>query len=236
MEVFSPEDLLQTPPIFSSSEIAEMENIFRDIGKDSLNQEFYQDLATSFSSSTCRIGKPSITWQQVKSWFQDKLNNSQDSTDASVSRKMHETAIVLKGGTAAELQELAFEAKSSRDNAWYDVSTFLSYRVLSNGEHEARVRFSGFGNSHDEWVNVRTGVRERSVPLDPSECHKVKVGDLVLCFQERPDYAVYVDAHIMEIQRRLHDIKGCRCIYVVRFDDDKTEEKVQLTKICWRPK
>ncbi|KAL9244608.1 hypothetical protein vseg_018369 [Gypsophila vaccaria] len=236
MEAFSPDNLLQSPAIFSLSEIVEMENIFRDIGKDSLNQEFYQDLATSFSSSNCRIGKPTVTWEQVQSWFQDKLKESQDPSDASISRTMPETAMVLKGGTAAELQELAFEAKSSRDNAWYDVSTFLSYRVMSSGEHEARVRFAGFGNSHDEWVNVRTGVRERSVPLDPSECHKVKVGDQVLCFQERPDYAVYVDAHIMEIQRRLHDIKGCRCIYVVRFDDDKTEEKVQLNKICWRPK
>ena len=43
------------------------------------------------------------------------------------------------------------------------------------------------------------------------------------CFQERLDYAVYVDAHVMEIQRRLHDINGCRCIFVIRFDDDKTE-------------
>ncbi|XP_074276017.1 protein SAWADEE HOMEODOMAIN HOMOLOG 1-like isoform X2 [Silene latifolia] len=224
MEEIQAEYLSITPTIFSYSEIAEMENIFRDIGKDSLNQEFYQDLATSFSSAICRIGKPSITWQQVESWFHYKLD---DSTDASISRKMAETSIVLKGGTAAELQELAFEARSFKDNAWYDVSTFLNYRVLSTGELEARVRFAGFGISHDEWVNVRTGVRERSVPLDPSDCHKVK---------ERPDYAVYVDAHIMEIQRRLHDIKGCRCIYVVRFDDDKTEEKVELSKICCRPK
>ena len=114
------------------------------------------------------------------------------------------------------------------------------------------MRFAGFGNSHDEWVNVREGVRERSIPLEASECHKVKVGDLVLCYQvpfwlslsplflfslschlhviftfmnavqERPDYAVYTDAHVLEIQRRLHDIKGCRCIFVVRFDEDKT--------------
>lgn len=48
---------------------------------------------------------------------------------------------------------------------------------------EVRVRFSGFGKEEDEWVNVRTGVRERSIPLEPSECEKVKVGDLVLCFQ-----------------------------------------------------
>ncbi|KAH9607295.1 hypothetical protein KSS87_012965 [Heliosperma pusillum] len=115
MEAIEPEDLIISPTIFSYSEIAEMENIFRDIGKDSLNQEFYQDLATSFSSAICRLGKPSITWQQVESWFHDKL---EESTDASISRKIAETSIVLKGGTAAELQELSFEARSFKDNAW----------------------------------------------------------------------------------------------------------------------
>ena len=48
---------------------------------------------------------------------------------------------------------------------------------------EVRVRFAGFGKEDDEWVNVKRGVRVRSIPLEPSECHKVKVGDLVLCFQ-----------------------------------------------------
>lgn len=45
------------------------------------------------------------------------------------------------------------------------------------------MRFAGFGKEEDEWVNVRNAVRERSIPLEPSECHKVNVGDLVLCFK-----------------------------------------------------
>lgn len=32
-------------------------------------------------------------------------------------------------------------------------------------------------------MNVKNAVRERSVPLEHSECHKVQVGDLVCCFQ-----------------------------------------------------
>lgn len=48
---------------------------------------------------------------------------------------------------------------------------------------EVRVRYAGFGREEDEWVNVRRAVRDRSIPLEESECHKVKVGDLVLCFQ-----------------------------------------------------
>lgn len=55
---------------------------------------------------------------------------------------------------------------------------------------EARVRFSGFSNTDDEWVNVRYGIRERSIPLEPSECHKVNVGDLVLCFQVPYSYNI----------------------------------------------
>ncbi|CAO2815470.1 unnamed protein product [Amaranthus hypochondriacus] len=229
------QEIIDNTAAFSESEIAEMENLLRQVRKEDRTQEFCQDLATSFSSSTSRIGKPGITWQQVRSWFIHRQKDSLGIVNVSVPRISPETSMVLKGGTAAELSELAFEAKSSRDNAWYDVSTFLTYRVLSTGELEARVRFAGFGISHDEWVNVRFGIRERSIPLEPSECDKIKVGDPVLCYQERLDYAVYVDAHVMEIQRRLHDINGCRCIFVVRFDDDKTEEKVQLNKMCCRP-
>ncbi|XP_021853411.1 protein SAWADEE HOMEODOMAIN HOMOLOG 1 isoform X1 [Spinacia oleracea] len=271
MEASWLQELLETP-VFSESEIAEMENLFRQVTKEALTQEFCQDLATSFSSSTCRIGKPTIIWQQVHRWFQDKQSDPSASTNTFMKRKAPESSMILKGGTASEISELAFEAKSSRDNAWYDVATFLNYRVLSTGDllnnnklekarkymirlcfhgalawaslfhkgiclidEEVRVRFAGFGISHDEWANVQNRVRERSIPLEPSECHKIKVGDLVLCYQERPDYAVYVDAHVMEIQRMLHDIKGCRCIFVVRFDDDKIEEKIQLNKICCRP-
>lgn len=55
----------------------------------------------------------------------------------------------------------------------------LQYNVLQ----EARVRFAGFGYVEDEWVNVKRGIRKRSNPLEPSECHKVKAGDLVLCYR-----------------------------------------------------
>lgn len=45
------------------------------------------------------------------------------------------------------------------------------------------VRYVGFGREDDEWVNVKNDVRERSIPLEHSECKKVEVGDLVVCFQ-----------------------------------------------------
>ncbi|KAF9690101.1 hypothetical protein SADUNF_Sadunf01G0160800 [Salix dunnii] len=165
--------------------------------------------------------------------------------------------VCIEVRNASDLSELIFEAL-------YDVASFLNYRVLCSGElvrifytcyifigylstqaaedfeswfaiQEVRVRFAGFRNTDDEWVNVRRAVRERSIPLEPSECQRVKVGDLVLCFQEREERAVYCDAHVLEIDRQLHDINSCRCTFVVRYDHDDIEEKVQLDRLCRRP-
>ncbi|KAG6533766.1 protein SAWADEE HOMEODOMAIN HOMOLOG 1-like [Zingiber officinale] len=135
----------------------------------------------------------------------------------------------------ADVAELEFEAKSLRDEAWYDVAMFLAHRVINSGELEVRVRFQGFGAEEDEWVNVKNAVRERSIPLEASDCRKVRVGDLVLCFQENGDQAMYFDAHIVEIERKLHDIRGCRCLFSVRYDHDQTEEKVHAQRLCRRP-
>lgn len=41
--------------------------------------------------------------------------------------------------------------------------------------------------------------------------------------QERENHAVYCDAFVVEIQRKLHDIRGCRCTFVVRYDHDNIE-------------
>lgn len=159
-----------------------------------------------------------------------------DPLEFSVKNNALESPQKPKAVSVPGLSDLVFEAKSSRDGAWYDVATFLNHRFLSTGELEVRVRFAGFGKEDDEWVNVERGVRECSIPLEPSQCDRVKVGDLVLCFRETDDEATYFDAHIVKIQRRLHDIRGCRCIFVVRYDHDETEEKVQWNAICYRPK
>ncbi|CBI36072.3 hypothetical protein VitviT2T_013354 [Vitis vinifera] len=235
---------------FTQSEILEMENLFEEFGEETLGQEFCQDLATSFSASPGCSGNMPVGWKEVRDWFQTKqkelvarVTSSPVAPrgidalpEAPMSNNAPQNSIVPRGDmVAADLSELTYEAKSSKDDAWYDVAAFLTYRVLSSGELEARVRFSGFGNEEDEWVNVKKGIRKRSIPLEPSECYRVRVGDLVLCFQERSDQAVYCDAHIIEIQRRLHDIKGCRCIFVVRYDHDHGEEKVNLKRLCCRP-
>ncbi|KAL5677386.1 hypothetical protein ACJX0J_013517, partial [Zea mays] len=100
------------------------------------------------------------------------------------------------GKNPVESVSVEFEAKSARDGAWYDVAAFLSHRLFESGDPEVRVRFSGFGAEEDEWINVRKCVRQRSLPCEATECVAVLPGDLILCFQEGKDQALYYDAHI----------------------------------------
>ncbi|XP_018438586.1 protein SAWADEE HOMEODOMAIN HOMOLOG 2 isoform X2 [Raphanus sativus] len=130
---------------------------------------------------------------------------------------------------------LEFEAKSARDGAWYDVQAFLAHRNLEIGDPEVQVRFAGFEVEEDEWINVKRNVRQRSLPCEASECVAVLAGDLVLCFQEGKDQALYFDATVLDAQRRRHDVRGCRCRFLVRYGHDQSEEIVPLRKICRRP-
>lgn len=217
---------------FTLAEVEKMEHLHKESSEQSLNEEVYKKLARLFNRSSGRAGKPVVKWTEVQSWFEDRqrLGPSRETSRVAV-----ETASIPEGEKDQDLSRLEFEALSSKDGAWYDVETFLSHRFLSSGEVEFLVRYVGLGAEEDEWVNVRNSVRERSVPLENSECQKVKVGDLVVCFQERRDQARYYDAHVLEIQRKLHDIRGCRCIFLIQYDHDKTEEEVRLRRLCCRP-
>ncbi|XP_052181687.1 protein SAWADEE HOMEODOMAIN HOMOLOG 1 [Diospyros lotus] len=236
-------------PEFTLSEIVKMEKLFKQEGVDRSSRDFCQEVAARFSGSRYRRGQSCIKWEQVQSWFQDKQGRltAEPTTSLIVPGEFHpslelaivsttpETPLKSKAERIASLSELMFEGRSSRDGAWYDVAAFLSYRVLCSGELEVRVRFAGFSNLHDEWVNVKRGLRERSIPLEASECDRVNVGDLVLCFRETDDHAIYCDAHIVGIQRQLHDFTSCKCIFLVRYVCDRAEETVDLTRICRRP-
>ncbi|KEH18213.1 putative SAWADEE domain-containing protein [Medicago truncatula] len=236
-------------PKLSLDEILELERIYNDVGEKSLDPNFCKDIAANFSSSSNSDGKTSLTWEQVQQWLQNKhtetkghfasspegLNLVVDLSGKSSSIKGNKSSPKPKGIQAADLSELAFEAVSIKDNAWHDVSMFLNYRVLCTGELEVRVRYHGFGKDEDEWINVKYGVRQRSIPLEASECHKVKEGHLVLCFHVKSDYALYCDAIVLKIQRREHDSEECSCIFTVRFYHDKSEEEVRWDSLCCRP-
>ncbi|KAJ6801722.1 SAWADEE HOMEODOMAIN-like protein 1 isoform X1 [Iris pallida] len=236
---------------FSKSEIRQMEKL-RAEGKEELSDEsFLQKLTEELNHASNRSRNRAIQMKQVQRWFHKRKipgigattspSSSEElvnAADASLSNNAPECSSDMPkdtGEKVPELMELEFEARSNRDGAWYDVDIFLAHRVLSSGEPEVRVRYQGFGAEEDEWVNVKKAVRERSIALESSECRKVAVGDLVLCFWERSEQAMYFDAHVLEIQRKLHDIRGCRCLFLIKYDHDQTEEKVQLKRLCRRP-
>lgn len=240
---------------FTKAEIEKMEKLLMESRERLQSKEFCQKIARNFSLSSGRAGKPVVKWTEVQSWFLARLqestlkvpsltDTSQNESKIPQTRPLnngHQSSEILKGLVSkvgekvSDLSELEFEAKSSKDGAWYDVDTFLAQRILSSGEAEVRVRFIGFGAEEDEWVNVKKAVRERSIPFENSDCQKVNVGDLLLCLQEKRDQSIYYDVHIIEIERKTHDIRGCRCIFLIRYDHDGTEERVRLRRLCRIP-
>lgn len=217
--------------------------------KDELDQNFIQNLTEKLNVASGEVGSGSI--QMKQSFQREKRDQATEVTsspslpkefinvsDTSLSNSAPESSPDLPKDTGEKVSdetEFEFEARSTRDGAWYDVATFLTHRVLNSGELEVRVRYQGFSAEEDEWVNVKKAVRERSVPLESSECWKVAVGDLVLCFSESTEQATYYDAHVIEIHRKLHDIRGCRCLFLIQYDHDQTQEKVNLRRLCRRP-
>ncbi|OVA18368.1 Homeobox domain [Macleaya cordata] len=238
---------------FTSNEVAEMEACLQEASHTVPSREVLCSLAEKFSASAERSGKIVVQPKQVWNWFQNrryaqkaklikspgKLSVTPMAREDLVSiRNVPHSMLVPSASQNAGRDNNAlmeFEAKSSRDGAWYDVASFVSHRMFETGDPEVRVRFSGFGAEEDEWVNVRKHVRQRSLPCEASECVAVLAGDLILCFQEGKDQALYFDAHVLDAQRRRHDVRGCRCRFLVRYDHDQAEEIVPLRKVCRRP-
>ncbi|VAI31760.1 unnamed protein product [Triticum turgidum subsp. durum] len=54
--------------------------------------------------------------------------------------------------------------------------------------------------------------------------------------QESNDEALHFDAHVLDVQRKQHDIRGCRCLFHVEYDHDQSQEMVNLKRISRRPR
>ncbi|KAM1041716.1 hypothetical protein TB2_030411 [Malus domestica] len=238
-----------------------MEAILQQYNNTMPSREVLMAVADKFSESLERKGKITVQMKQVWNWFQNrryairaksskvlgKLDVSPMSRDDSAAARnvpqgpqqiaapVHVPSVPGSGKGASENAIFEFEAKSGRDGAWYDVANFLSHKNLETVNPEVLVRFAGFGPEEDEWVNVRKHVRQRSLPCESSECVAVLPGDLILCFQEGKEQALYFDAHVLDAQRRRHDVRGCRCRFLVRYVHDQSEEIVPLRKVCRRP-
>uniref|UniRef100_F6H1Z4 Homeobox domain-containing protein n=1 Tax=Vitis vinifera TaxID=29760 RepID=F6H1Z4_VITVI len=236
---------------FTPNEVAEMENILQEHNNSMPAREILVALSEKFSASTDRAGRIVVQVKQVWNWFQNrryairakstkapgKLSvSSLPKDDLTQVKNVPQVPVPNAGKSApSDSSQMEFEAKSARDGAWYDVAAFLSHRYLDTSDPDVLVRFAGFGPEEDEWVNVKRNVRQRSLPCESSECVVVIPGDLILCFQEGKEQALYYDAHVLDAQRRRHDVRGCRCRFLVRYDHDQSEEIVPLRKVCRRP-
>lgn len=125
---------------FTKDEVQKMERL-NESGEDVLNKQFCQTIATRFSRSAGRAGKPVVKWTEVHSWFESmKKGSEKDSKNvaqlpvACALNKQIDVAQFFIEEKIPDLSELEFEARSSKDGAWYDVEMFFAHRFLSNGE------------------------------------------------------------------------------------------------------
>lgn len=234
---------------FTQNEVVEMEACLQEVNNSIPSREVICAFAEKFSKSPDRSGKFVVQPKQVWNWFQNRRYAQRAKVGKapgklSVMPMLREDSAPFRnvtpisaplGRNPLDSAQVEFEAKSARDGAWYDVAAFLSHRMFETSDPEVRVRFSGFGVEEDEWVNVRKCVRQRSLPCENAECVAILPGDLILCFQEGKEQALYFDAHVLDAQRRRHDVRGCRCRFLVRYDHDQSEEIVPLRKVCRRP-
>ncbi|XP_020595640.1 protein SAWADEE HOMEODOMAIN HOMOLOG 2-like isoform X3 [Phalaenopsis equestris] len=187
---------------FSRPEVRHMEMLLRE-GKDELSDpKFHQKLADEFNAKD-RAEKKAIQAQQIQRWFLNRqhIEKIEDISSSSSSKEMDPAGDENMPNNAVqcfdfpeddcdEISEgfvMEFEAKSYRDQAWYDVSTFLAHRVLTSGE------------------------------------------------VEKDETAYHFDAHVVSIERRIHDNRVCSCAFLVRYVHDQAEEIVQLSQLCRRP-
>lgn len=219
------------------------------------SHEVLQSITEKFSKAREREGRVSVQRKQVLHWFQNRRwyirqkeaakqigrlpekGSVSDGTQTTVTPPSDEvdvTTPIIPPSDEIDISTLEFEAKSAKDGAWYDVRMFLEHRMLDSGP-EVRVRFAGFGAEDDEWVNVRSAVRQRSLACESSDCTSILPGDIVLCFLEGTKQALFYDAYVVDVERRKHDIRGCRCRFLVQYEHDGSMGILPLKKLCRRP-
>ncbi|MED6192131.1 hypothetical protein PIB30_007305 [Stylosanthes scabra] len=117
---------------FTDSEIEKLDRSLRETREQSLDKEFCHKIAVNFNRSADRAGKPAVRWTEIQNWFETKLQDLQE--DRNNEAMIPKEPECKEGEIVRDLSELEFEAKSSKDGAWYDVETFLAHRFNSNGE------------------------------------------------------------------------------------------------------
>ncbi|XP_037454396.1 protein SAWADEE HOMEODOMAIN HOMOLOG 2-like [Triticum dicoccoides] len=216
---------------FTHTEVAKMEEVLRDLNAMPKGPVI-KGLTDDFNASPDRSGdgKVPIQYNQVRNWFQNQRSaQSRKMMVPPVAEEHHPVDGSYSGNSSLDGGHVQFEAKSAINGAWYDVAAFLSHRFTGTKDPEVLVRFTWLGPEEDEWVDVCKCVRVCSL-----QCVAVLPGDLIMCFKEDKEQARYFDAHVLQVQRRRHDVRGCRCRFLVCYDHDHSEEFVPLSKVCRR--
>ncbi|KAI5076367.1 hypothetical protein GOP47_0008432 [Adiantum capillus-veneris] len=239
---------------FLPNEVNKLLSLWEDCKISGPPNEVLQDLVEKFSKAREQDGKGCVNRRQVLQWFQNRrwyvrkqaekqlgrlsdkesFSERTQTTITPLSDDLDVATPTTPPSDEIDMSTVEFEAKSSKDGAWYDVRTFLEHRMLDSGP-EVRVRFAGYGPEDDEWVDVRSAVRQRSLACEESDCTSIFRGDMVLCFLEGTKQALFYDAYVIDIERRKHDIRGCRCRFLVQYEHNGSMGILPLRKLCRRP-
>uniref|UniRef100_A0A804MMP8 Homeobox domain-containing protein n=1 Tax=Zea mays TaxID=4577 RepID=A0A804MMP8_MAIZE len=202
---------------FLPSEVAEMEARLLQLNNGIPTRAVLQTLADKFSASPERAGKVAIQPKQVWNWFQNRRYSHRAKTPRAASSppaKMtpsgadhHQHAANASAFRAAQLSSVAAAHHGSSSTG-------------KNPVESVSVEFEAKSARDGAWYDVAAFLSHRLF----------ESGD-----PEGKDQALYYDAHVLDAQRRRHDVRGCRCRFLVRYDHDSSEEIVPLRKVCRRP-
>lgn len=117
---------------FTKAEIEKMEKLLKE-SKQPMDKEFFQKIGRSFNYSSGRAGKPIVKWTEVQSWFCNRQMDHPYKVASSIDASKDDPSCP-KGEKVPDLSKLEFEARSSKDGAWYDVDMFLCHRFLPSSE------------------------------------------------------------------------------------------------------
>lgn len=235
--------------LFTEEEVKQMDKALEDTQGAYPNRDLLKSLRENFNAARGQVGKAHVQAKQVLGWLNER-RRLRKGKNVLVPEKSNCTALsvidgppeiatvnpdeVLSDWELIDMFDVEYEARSSTDGAWYDVFSFRKHRILKSGETEVFVRFVGFNSSNDEWINVKN-VRLRSLPCEGYDCRHIMPGNIVCCFKEGVEDAKYFDARVLKVKRKRHDVRGCRCSFLICYNHDQTQERVPLEKVYRHP-
>ncbi|GFZ07532.1 similar to DNA-BINDING TRANSCRIPTION FACTOR 2 [Actinidia rufa] len=187
-----------------------MESILQAHNTQMPTREVLDGLAEKFSASVERSGKITVQMKQVWNWFQNRryairAKAAKAPGKLTVSPMPRDDSTAVRNVPQAPQSVTALSAVQS-----------VGRPVSDNSQMEFEAKSARDG----AWYDVSMFLSHRSL----------ETGD-----PEGKEQALYFDAHVLDAQRRRHDVRGCRCRFLVRYDHDQSEEIVPLRKVCRRP-